>query len=137
MSCRYVTGLAAVPLVAGLMCNLSGCIGLAVMGAQHITRPSEDDEDQLAQMTIDGSTTKSELVGKLGAPLHEMNLGNVLIFGRQSRPRGLVQMVTTEKRDELHLIAVFNHAGVLQDHLWVGRKKAHRNAPLNAIERTD
>ena len=137
MGHQFVSRLVAVTLAAGLTCSLSGCIGLAVIGAQHLALPSEQDEELLAQATIDGATIKSELVDKLGMPLHEMNDGSVLIFGGRSRPRGLVQLVTADKRDELRLIAVFDHPAVLQDHLWVGRKKAGRKAALDAVGRTD
>ena len=129
--------LVALTVAAALMCCLSGCIALAVMGAQHLALPSEEEEELLAQTIFDGATTKSELVDKLGAPLHELNEGSVLIFGGRNRPRGVVQLVTTDKRDELRLIAVFDSSGVMRDHLWVGRKKSGRKAALDAVGRTD
>ena len=137
MGHRFVSRCAAVTLAAGLMCSLSGCIGLAVIGAQRLAQPSEDEEELLAQTIVDGATTKSELVDKLGAPLHELNEGSVLIFGGRSRPRGLVQLLKEDKGDDHRLIAVFDRAGVMRDHLWVGRKKAGRKAAFDALGRTD
>ncbi len=109
-------------LMLSMALALSGCVGLVLMGAQQLTG-SEADQEQLEKTVIDGVTTRPELVQKLGSPINTMKDGTVLIFGGRSRPRGLVQLVTEDKRDEHRLIAIIDDKDVLREHLWVGRKK--------------
>ncbi len=105
-----------------LSLGLSGCVGLVLMGAQQLAVGGSDQE-QLENSIVDGVTTRPELVQKLGSPVNTMKDGTVLIFGGRSRPRGLVQLVTEDKRDEHRMIAVIDDKDVLREHLWVGRKK--------------
>lgn len=110
------------------MSVLPGCVGLVVMGAQQIASPGAEEEERLQRQVVDGTTLKAELIEKLGEPLHEMNGGNVLVFGGRQRGRNLVQMFSEDKREEHRLIAVFDQSGVLRDHLWVGRKRGGKKA---------
>ena len=130
MRYQVVSKLAAVSFAAILICGLSGCIGLAVIGAQQLAMPGAEEDERLEKMVVDGVTTKWELIDTLGMPLHEMNEGHVLIFGGRSRPRGLVHLLSEDKRDEHRLIAVVDNTGVMRDHLWVGKKKPARREAL-------
>ena len=105
-----------------LSLSLSGCVGLVLMGAQQLTVGGADQE-QLESSIIDGVTTRPELVQKLGSPVNTMKDGTILIFGGRSRPRGLMQLVTEDKRDEHRMIAVIDDKDILREPLWVGKKK--------------
>jgi len=116
----------SVVLVA-LLLPLTGCVGLVVVGAQHVAGMGSED-DQVEKFVVDGATSRTELVALMGQPLHTMKDGSVLIFGGRARPRGLVQLFTEDKRDEHRLIAVIGQDDVLREHLWVGKKKAKEAA---------
>ncbi len=116
----------SVVLIA-LLLPLTGCVGLVVVGAQHVAGMGSEDE-KLESSILDGTTTRAELIDKLGQPLHAMKDGTVLIFGGRSRPRGLVQLFMENNRDEHRLIAVLDQGDIVREHLWVGRKKVKEPA---------